>query len=103
MGSPSEPLGNGGRWVRAGAAAGAGPAALPVPGPGPGNDPRGPRWVRAACPAPLRSGAAAAAGAGKVKLSLHGARRGRAGLGLAGDDDTGSVPVGGESSLLGEV
>lgn len=34
-------------------------------------------------------GASSPAGAGKVKLSLHGAWRGRAGLGLARDDDTG--------------
>lgn len=103
MGSPSEPLGNGGRWVRAGGAAGAAaaPAALPVLGSGragrAGGRPPG---------SPLGAGRpphGAAAGAGKVKLSLHGARRGRAGPGLARDDDTGSVPVGGESSLLGEV
>lgn len=105
------PVGAVGQWRAVGPGGGAagsaaGPAALPVLrsgragrawGAAPG-DPAG-----CGLPTPWRSGAAAAEGAGKVKLSLHGAGRGRAGLGLVRDDDTGSVPVGGESSLLGEV
>lgn len=90
--------GRGSRWCRSHAG---GAARVGVGPGGPGNDPRGPLCEGPSTP--CRSGAAAAAGAGKVKLSLHSARRGRAGLGLARDDDTGSVPVGGESSLLGEV
>lgn len=46
------------------------------------------------------------AAAGKVKLSLHGAWRGRAGPGLAGSDDSGwggSAPGGGKGRLRGEV
>lgn len=54
-------------------------------------------------PGKLHRRAVGAGAAGKVKLSLLGARPGRAGLGLARDDDTGSVPVGGESSRPGEV
>lgn len=48
----------------------------------------------------------APAAAGKVKLSLHGAWRGRAGPGLAGNDDSGwggSARGGGKGCLRGEV